>query len=47
MVTNYQGNVIHLATKQEYTPEQLVEQFKLTPAEAQSCYQTFTETGHS
>ena len=42
MMLNMQGTVLHLKTREEYTPERLMEDFGLTATEAQSCFMTFT-----
>ncbi len=43
IMINDVGEVIHIKTRREYTPEQLVEQFGLHKSEAESCFMTFTE----
>lgn len=43
VLPNYQGTVIHLATRDTFTAQELIERYGLTPAEAQSCFQTFTK----
>lgn len=42
MMLNMQGTVIHLKTREEYSPERLMAEFDLTAPEAQSCFMTFT-----
>ena len=42
MMLNMQGTVLQLKTREEYTPERLMEDFGLTATEAQSCFMTFT-----
>ena len=37
---NWQGRVFHLSTRVDYTREDLIKQFGLTPAEAESCFLT-------
>lgn len=43
VLANYQGRVINIKTKQDYTEEDLVSLFELTPTEAQSCFRSFTK----
>ena len=38
---NMDNAVIHLTTRAEYTPEQLVEEFGLSANEAESCFMSF------
>lgn len=42
IMLNMQGTVLHLKTREEYTPERLMADFGLTANEAQSCFMTFT-----
>lgn len=43
MMTNYQGTVINIRTRHEYTPEELMAEFDLSANEAESCYMTFSD----
>ena len=38
---NQQGDTINIRTRHEYTAEELVEQFGLSPTEAQTCFMSF------
>ena len=43
VMPNYESGVIHIRTRKQYNPEELVALFNLTPNEAQSCYMSFDD----